>query len=403
MDRPVLDLTWDYPIEGAARRAGRRGGARRDQRLGRRGRAAVAATRSSSDDGSTACGCWIYCGVLRRRGQPGGPAQAGRPSRAGSPPSGAGRGRPTGASSTTAPRPTRTAGRGASARRYVWWDAEQEQVGRPRRARLLADQGAATTVPPEDATGVAALSGTDPFIMQADGKALAVRAGRARRRPAAHALRAAGVAGRQPALRASSATRSGSSTRSPPRQPVPAQRERAGRRRLPVRGHHLPAHRAPHGRRDEPLAAVPGRAAARIRSARSRPSWPPSAGWSTWAGRRSSPPRSAIEARVLVTDRMAPAAGAGRAPCTRSGCPTTGGPTGSVAGDAANELTEHRRSTPTCTSRRPRRSTGDIRPGRRPRGPARPSSSRQYRRRAGITEQTGTEVRRMTAPEPQEA
>ena len=41
MDRPVLDLTWDYPVHGAAGGARRRGGARRDQRLGRRRQAAV--------------------------------------------------------------------------------------------------------------------------------------------------------------------------------------------------------------------------------------------------------------------------------------------------------------------------------------------------------------------------
>ena len=44
MDQPILDLTWDYPTEGAARRAGRRGGARRDQRHGRRRPAAVGVT-----------------------------------------------------------------------------------------------------------------------------------------------------------------------------------------------------------------------------------------------------------------------------------------------------------------------------------------------------------------------
>ena len=55
---------------------------------------------------------------LRRRGEPGRPAQAGPGSRTGSPPSGAGPGRPTGGSSTTGPRPTRTASRGASARRW---------------------------------------------------------------------------------------------------------------------------------------------------------------------------------------------------------------------------------------------------------------------------------------------
>ena len=37
--------------------------------------------------------------------------------------------------------------------------------------------------------------------------------------------------------------------------------------------------------------------------------------------------------------------------------------------------------------------SADIRPGRRPRGPARAELVEQYRRRAGITEETGMQVR----------
>ena len=59
---------------------------------GRR-RRAVRATRELRDDGSTACGCWIYCGVYADERQPGRPPQAAAASRTGSPPSGAGRGR----------------------------------------------------------------------------------------------------------------------------------------------------------------------------------------------------------------------------------------------------------------------------------------------------------------------
>ena len=73
-------------------------------------------------------------------------------------------------------------------------------------------------------------------------------------------------------------------------QPVEPVGRRAGFRRLPVRLHDLPAHRAPHGRRHEPLAALPRRSCSRSSSARSRRSWRPSAASRTAAGRRSSRP-----------------------------------------------------------------------------------------------------------------
>ena len=72
------------------------------------------AYKQLKDDGSTACGCWIYCGVYAdernqaARRKPHGSRTARRSS-------GAGRGRRTGGSSTTAPRPTRPASRGPSA------------------------------------------------------------------------------------------------------------------------------------------------------------------------------------------------------------------------------------------------------------------------------------------------
>ena len=70
------------------------------------------------DDGSTTCASWIYSGVYpdpdrepRRPAASPTPEDSARPTWAGASP-----GRPTGASSTTAPRPGRTASRGASAR-----------------------------------------------------------------------------------------------------------------------------------------------------------------------------------------------------------------------------------------------------------------------------------------------
>ena len=85
-DRPLLDLTWDYPTTGRSTSPSAEAVLRRDQRLRRRTAKPLSATPQLKDDGSTACGCWIYCGVLRRRRQPGRPAQARQRSRTGSAP-----------------------------------------------------------------------------------------------------------------------------------------------------------------------------------------------------------------------------------------------------------------------------------------------------------------------------
>ena len=65
----------------------------------------------------------------------------------------------------------------------------------------------------------------------------------------------------------------------------PASRERG----VPVRADHLPADRAPHGRRHVADACPTWPSCSPSSSARSRRSWPPSAASSTAAGRRSSP------------------------------------------------------------------------------------------------------------------
>src|SRR6478672_7577055 len=60
MDRPLLDLTWDYPThEGEI---DSHAVLREINGTGPDG-AALSAYTELKDDGSTACGCWIYCGV----------------------------------------------------------------------------------------------------------------------------------------------------------------------------------------------------------------------------------------------------------------------------------------------------------------------------------------------------
>ena len=182
-------------------------------------------------------------------------------SRPGSRPSGAGRGRRTAASSTTAPRPTRTGRPWSERKRYVWWDAEQGKWTGERRPRLQARQGARLRAARGRARAWTRSAATSRSSCSPTAR-LALRARRPRRRPAADALRAARVAVRQPALRRA-AVQPGAPADPPPREPLQPDARRARRRGVPVRGDHLPAHRAPHRRRHVALAALPGRAAAR--------------------------------------------------------------------------------------------------------------------------------------------
>jgi formate dehydrogenase major subunit len=100
-------------------------------------------------------------------------------------------------------------------------------------------------------------------------------------------------------------------------------------------------------------------------------------GWATIATTRT-----AIEARVLVTDRIRPLEVMGRT-VHQVGIPYHWGRKGLVTGDAGNELL------PLVLDRNVHISeykvaTCDIRPGRRPRGPALRALVEEYRRRAGV-------------------
>ena len=237
--------------------------------------------------------------------------------------------------------------RGASARSYVWWDdGDARAVDRARRAGLRRRPSPRPRAGPTGRERPRRASAADdPFIMQTDGKAWLFAPLGPGRRAAADALRAAGVAGAQPALRAAGqpGRARSSSTPANPMQPVaePATSTRTSFTTYRLTEHHTAGW-------DEPHAALPVRAAAGDASARSRPGWPRERG---------------LEQRRVGHDRHRPdgdrGAGAGHradaaaaasaaGSCTRSGCPTTG---------AATALT-HRRL--------------GQRPGQRDAGPERP-------------------------------
>jgi formate dehydrogenase major subunit len=166
-DRPLLDLTWDYPVEGRWREPSAEAVLREVNGTGPDGRALSAYTELK-DDGSTRCGCWIYCGVYADEVNQ------------------AARRKPGGEQSWVAPEwgwawpaNRRILYNRASAdpdgkpwserKAYVWWDAEQGRWTGHDVPDFIPDRPP-DHVPDEDAKGPDAIGGRDPFVMQTDGK-----------------------------------------------------------------------------------------------------------------------------------------------------------------------------------------------------------------------------------------
>ena len=384
MDRPVLDLTWDYPVKGRLNEPDAEAVLAEVN-----GRNADGAPLSSytqlAADGSTACGCWIYCGVYADGVNQAARRKPGRDQSWVAPEWG-----------WAWPANRRVLYNRASAdpdgkpwserKALVWWDAETGNWTGHDVPDFVADR-APSYRPPDGATGVAAISGIDPFIMQADGKAwLFAPAGL--------------VDGPLPAHYEP--------------QESPFRNLLYGQQRNPAR--EIIAHPEdrfqPSG--DEPGSEVFPYAATTYRLtehhtaggmsrflpylAELQPAFfcevsPELAaerglehlGWATIVTARS-----AIEARVLVTERMVPLTVHGRQ-LHQIGLPYHWGPNGYTTGDAANELA-HLSLDPNVHIQEVKAMTCDIRPGRRPRGPALREFVRGYRDRAGITDETGTEL-----------
>ena len=202
-DRPLLDLAWEYPTHGETDEPDAE--AVLQEINGLRGRHRPSALVVHRDEGRRldARRLLDLHRVSSRTASTRRPGASPARSRTTWHPSGAGRGRPTGASSTTARPPTPRASRGASARPTCG--------GTPSSARRAS--GPATTSPTSSgpsrrptahrraATGSRAIEGVDPFIMQGDGKGSLFVPQGPDRRSDADALRAGGVALPQPDLR----------------------------------------------------------------------------------------------------------------------------------------------------------------------------------------------------------
>jgi formate dehydrogenase major subunit len=167
MDRPLLDLTWDYPTQGPLDEPDAEAVLREINGWDADGQALSSYTQLE-DDGSTSCGCWIYCGVYADETNQ------------------AARRKPHWEQTYVAPEwgwvwPSnrRIIYNRASAdpdgnpwserKRYVWWDSEQGRWTGRDVPDFIADRPP-DHVPEEDAKGPDAIGGRDPFIMQTDGK-----------------------------------------------------------------------------------------------------------------------------------------------------------------------------------------------------------------------------------------
>ncbi|RKN10107.1 formate dehydrogenase [Streptomyces radicis] len=384
-DRLFLDLAWDHPVEGPLDEPIAAAVLAEINGRGPEG-APLSAYTQLRDDGSTSCGCWIYCGVFAD-----GVNQAARR-------------RPHTEQDWVAaewawawPANRRVLYNRASAapdgtpwserKAYVWWDAAKRRwTGHdvPDFPPGLAPDH----VPGRRAKGVAALRGDDAFIMQGDGKGwLYAPAGL--------------VDGPMPThYEPQDSPFPNALHPEHPRSPVRLMFPRAGNEYHPAGGargssvypyvvttYRLTEHFTAGGMsRWQPyLAELQPEFFCEVSPELAAERGLEHTGWATVITARN-----AIEARVLVTRRVPPLRAGGRT-VHQIGLPFHWGPNGCTTGDAANELAAIVLD-PNVHIQEVKALSADIRPGRRPRGPALRALVADYRRRAGSTERTGQEV-----------
>jgi formate dehydrogenase major subunit len=388
-DRPLLDLAWDYRMEDDEPSA--EDVLRHINGVEVRTGKPINAYTELKADGSTACGCWIYSGVFAdgvnqaARRKPHLEQDAYEPEWGWTWPANR-RVLYNRASADPQGRPW------SERKALVWWDAERgEWTGHdvPDFEKTKPPDYR----PEEGAVGPAALHGDDPFIMQADGKAW---------------------------LFAPKGLADG---------PLPAHYEpHESPVRNPVYGQQGSPVRKVYGRPDNPSNPAPPEAhqdvfpfvftAARLTEHHTAggmsrqlpylaelqpelfvevsPELAAERGLTHLGWAHVVTSRAAVDARVMVTDRMTPLRLPGRT-VHQVWMPYHWGHTGLVRGDVVNDLIGVVVD-PNVFIQESKVLTCDVQPGRRPRGPALAGYLEDYRRRAGITPETGTRI--VTTGEP---
>ena len=374
-DRPVLDLTWDYPTEGAHGDPDAEAVLKEISGYRLSDGGAVSGYTELTDDGSTACGCWIYSGSYADEVNQAARKKPGQEqnwlalewawawpmnrrilyNRASADPEG---------------RPW------SERKKFVWWDE-----GEGRWTGYDVPDFVATKrpdyVPPEGAEAEEALRGDDPFIMQADGVGwLYVPAGlqdgplpthyEPQESPLPNPLYGQQVnPTRQEFPRPENAY-----------NPVDGQ-PGAGSFPYVMTTYRLTEHHTAGGMsRTVPfLSELQPEMFCEVSPELAAERGLEHGGWATVVTMRQ-----AIEARVMVTERIAPQTIDGQRIHT-VGLPYHWGGKGVVKGDSANELLSIVLD-PNVHIGEYKAATCDIRPGRRPRGQARLELVDSYRAQA---------------------
>ena len=375
-DQAVLDLTWDYPESGGDAEPDAAAVLQEINGRGPDGRL-LSGFAELADDGSTACGCWIYSGCYA-----GGVNQAARR-------------RPHAEQSWVAPEwgwawpanrrilynraSADPAGRPWSeAKAYVWWDAGAGQwtghdVPDFERGKPPG------FVPGPGAAGPAALGGADPFIMQRDGKgALFVSAGLADGPLPTHYEPA-----ESPLVNALyKQDDSPASIRYADDPPTRGQLASGAVYPFVVTTYRLTEHHTAGSmsRNLSRLAELQPELFCEVSPSLATLRGLQNGGWATIVTARA-----AIEARVLVTRRVRPLRIPGEGVIHQIGLPYHWGSEGMVTGDTVNDLLPFAVD-PNVFIQESKVATCDIRAGRRPRGPALTVLVDACRREAGLEE-----------------
>src|SRR5438874_12205237 len=168
-DKAIQHLAWDYPTKGEHEEPEAEAVLKEINGYTVADRAPVESYTSLKDDGSTACGCWIYSGVYKD-----GVNQAARKK------SWKDQGSWVALEWAWAwPSNRRIMYNRASAdpdgspwserKKYVWWDAEKGEWTGFDEVDFIKDRPP-DYQPKKRATGLDTISGIDPFVRQADGK-----------------------------------------------------------------------------------------------------------------------------------------------------------------------------------------------------------------------------------------